>query len=215
MSEGRKKQTQGLERPAETAQFCFLVLHMGRLRPTGAAAGLSSARGQSWPLDHDVHCLSFWAGWSPLGSRTRGAWRQTEWRVLGDGSGESMWMMASTGVLHFFPAGALLAPRALAPWPQGSWWAMGFLWQTHCPVSQPPVEPPHPHCPAHPRLPGWGQAHGISQRSVWLPHEPPLGHGKCESEALGASSPVSSNPHKVAVPVTQGEAEAPRCKAAL
>lgn len=65
------------------AQFCFFVLHMGRLRPTGAAAGLSSARGQSWPLDHDVHCPRFWAGWSPVGSRTRGTWRQTEGRVLG------------------------------------------------------------------------------------------------------------------------------------
>lgn len=57
-------------------------------------------------------------------------------------SGGSMWMMASTGVLHFFSLGALLPPRALAPWPQGSWWAVGFLWQTHCPVSRPPVEPP-------------------------------------------------------------------------
>ena len=45
-------------------------------------------------------------------------------------SGGSMWMMASTAVLHFFSLGALLPPRALAPWPQGSWWAVGFLWQT-------------------------------------------------------------------------------------
>lgn len=151
-------------------------------------------------------------GWSPVGSRTRGAWRQTEWRVLGDGSGESMWMMASTGVLHFFPAGAC-GPQGLWPRGQGGWWAMGFLWQTHCPVSQPPVEPPHPHCPAHPRLPGWGQAHGISKGQC----------GCCTSAPLPMAS-VSQRPWepalrspltlKVAVPVTQGEAEAPRCKAA-
>lgn len=55
-----------------------------------------------------------------------------------------MWMMASTGVLHFFPPGALLPPRAPALWPQVGWWAVGFLWQTHCPVSRPPMEPPHP-----------------------------------------------------------------------
>ena len=152
-------------------------------------------RGHSWPPAQDVHYARFWAGWSPVGSRTRGAQRQTDWRALGDRSGGSMWTVApgspeesSQGPPPWFFASHPLEPCSPQElWPCGLMVAgqpVGFLWQTHCPVSQPPVEEPHPHCPAHTGLPGWGQAHGISQRSVWLPHEPPPACGECESEDL-------------------------------
>lgn len=43
-------------------------------------------RGHSWPPAQDVHYARFWTGWSPVGSRTRGPQRQTDWRALGDRS---------------------------------------------------------------------------------------------------------------------------------